>query len=99
MSPFGFSRTIAIEETLDTIRDHLNTLDSHVATSQADVRAMKLEWETTYEKIHKALQRLNKRARDAAKAEDDSDPVDADSRGVGGRSEFEERILKRRAKK
>lgn len=50
--------------------DPLGPLVKDVAELQDDMRRLKLEWEDTYERVHRALARLNKRARDAAAAEE-----------------------------
>ena len=52
-----------------TSKNPSETVTERLDRLEAGLRALLLEWEDTYERVHRALARLNKRTRDAAERE------------------------------
>ena len=55
---------------VSTEKRPVNSIEDRVLALESGQRAMTLEWENTYEKILKALRKLNKRARDEAERDE-----------------------------
>jgi len=80
------------EDVLRTVRDQLGQLERGLEHQQADVKTLRLEWEETYDKVHKMMQRMNKRARDAEKKLE----LETSDSSESGVSSFRDRVLSRR---
>jgi len=80
----------AQKEALKLIGDQVERLQTAQDASEASLRAVRLEWEDTYDKILRLYQRLNKRDRDEAK--EDPEPLEDTSQ----LSAFRNEILARR---
>lgn len=55
---------IALFNRPSTSKTPAGTLEERVQLLEANIRTLSLEWEDTYERIMRALRRLNKRAQD-----------------------------------
>lgn len=96
MSLFGIFGRKSPPNDFGQLNDRVTQLEYVQLDSKKRFRALELEWESAYDKIHKAMQRLNKRARDAEKAEDAPSRPNAEPAGVAPRTDFRSRVLARR---
>lgn len=74
----------------------LSEIERALETLQRSAKGLQLEWENTYDKVNRAVQRLNKRARDAEKAEDPPGATTVTEARVTPASELRARVLRRR---
>lgn len=96
MTLFGFARKNQPETGLASVRDSVSELADRVRALERGRKDLELEWENAYDKVHKAVQRLNKARRDLEKAEDRSGQTNGDGGGEGVGTDFRSRILNRR---
>ena len=96
MGLFGKPREIPSEDSLGLVRDLISAQDDRLRALESGQKSLLLEWESAYDKVHKAVQRLNKARRDLDKAEDRSGETNGDSGGAPTQSDFRARVLERR---
>lgn len=90
-----FFRREPLQATQDEPKRLSDLLSPHLIRIEALERAFKnleLEWENAYDKVHKAVQRLNKRQRDLDRAEADPESTTQETPV----SDFEQRVRARR---
>jgi len=95
---FGTKPPPAAESGIDTLRDRLTLYDERLRAVERGHKDLLLEWENAYDKLHKGLSRLNKRARDLAKADDAAGATNAEGsdQSPTPHTELRDRVLKRR---
>jgi len=78
------------------LRDRVEALEDSQRGLKRRCKALELEWETAYDKIYKAMQRLNKRARDLEKLDVAPGSTNDEPVEVVPTSDLRSRVLKRR---
>lgn len=92
MGLFGLTRVSKPTDLLGPLRDRVSSLEVDLDKLQRRFKDIELEWETAYDKVHKATQRLNKRVRDAERREVDAE----EPNGEPEVDQFTQRVLARR---
>lgn len=96
MNLFGAKRLPDDDSGVEALRELIKTYDDRLRALERGHKGLELEWENTYDKIHKAVSRLNKRQRDADKREAAAQETTDEPEGVETPSDLRARILKRR---
>ena len=96
MTLFGLFPQREAPSGIETLRDLLTAQDDRIRALERGHKSLELEWENVYDKLHKGLSRLNKRARDLAKAEVDPGSTNEVPAEVHPASDFRARVLSRR---
>lgn len=86
-----------------TARTPAGTLDERVQAVEAGLRSLSLEWEDAYEKLMRALRRLNKRAQDQRERDEREEQSHQDAPGPtngapAGIDPISAKIMARRAR-
>ena len=80
------------EDDLKRLADLLSPHQIRIEQLERAFKNLELEWENAYDKVHKAVQRLNKRQRDLDKAENAPESTNEEP----AVSDFEKRVKARR---
>lgn len=96
MRLFDFLSKNRAQNDLEPLKHRVSDLDSRLEAVERRAKQMGLEWEDTYDRVAKAMRRLNKRDRDKAKADDAPGTTLDIEPGVTPAGDLRSRVLRRR---